>query len=574
MCVSKCKNMGIFRILTFLSVLTLAGCGGGGGGSDNFSSTSQSLISSALTSASSSSSSVSSSNFSSQSVSSLANVTLNGIVTYDYVPHSSTNIGLDYSAVQRRPIRGAQIEIMDDSSRLIATTVTQSDGSYSFILPQNTIVKVRVKARLLKTTLPTWNFSVTDNSSGNALYVLDGSLATVGNQNSTRNLHASSGWAGDKYSNARAAAPFAILDAIYGASIRLLDAGNTNNLPPLEVRWSTKNSAADGDVSKGEIGTSYFDGDAIYLLGDADRDTDEYDPHVLLHEWGHYLERKIYRSDSIGGSHADGDSLDIRVAFSEGFANAFAGMMIDKVIYTDASGINQASGFYFNIARKTRANKGYFNEGSIGSILYNYYLNGEVKAASEYTPINEILSSKSYQEGAALTSIFLFAHQLKSQYPAHYSVFNSLLQEQDVFGTDAFGSNESNSGGSNYILPVYKTLSPNNLAVNTCSTAEFGKPNKLGNVQFLKLTIDQAGVYTIRINKLGGMDIPTKPAFVMHKNGVQQFYVQNENNDVVAANVSLSQGSYVLEVYDDNALNTELADRNVTCFNVRIAPNL
>ena len=54
--------------------------------------------------------------------------------------------------------------------------------------------------------------------------------------------------------------------------------------------------------------------------------TDEYDDHVVVHEWAHYFEANFSRSDSIGGDHASDNVLDIRLAFGEGFGNAYSAM--------------------------------------------------------------------------------------------------------------------------------------------------------------------------------------------------------------------------------------------------------
>lgn len=489
------------------------------------------------------------------------------------MPHNFNHVGLNYSAIEQRAVRGALVELIDDMGQVKATTNTTSDGAYSFIIQKNSVIKVRVKAQLLSSMSPSWDFKVTDNTSNNGLYVLDGALASVGTQNSKRNLNAISGWDGTSYSATRAAAPFAILDNIYTAVNRISAAGNKKNLSPLELRWSTKNSAADGDSSKGEIGTSYYDGSAIYILGDANNDTDEYDPHVLLHEWGHYLEAELFRSDSIGGDHSDGELLDLRVAMSEGFANAFSGMMINDINYADASGTAQASGFSFSIGRKNRINKGFFSEGSIGSVLFNYYTNGISKKANDFTPIFSVLTDAAYTENEAFVSIYLFFHQLKNQFPEYTSLFSSLLQEQDIFGTDEYGVNESNSGGLAIILPVYKVLTTNNIAVNVCSSADFGKQNKLGNSQFLKLFVTQSGAYNIRINKSGGADLASKPEFIVYQKGKPLSYMPNNLIDSVSGNVNLSRGNYILEVYDLNNHDNKNTENNTTCFNVRVATN-
>jgi len=39
----------------------------------------------------------------------------------------------------------------------------------------------------------------------------------------------------------------------------------------------------------------YYDG-KLYILGDANSDTDEFDDHVIIHDWGHYFEDKFSES--------------------------------------------------------------------------------------------------------------------------------------------------------------------------------------------------------------------------------------------------------------------------------------
>ena len=62
------------------------------------------------------------------------------------------------------------------------------------------------------------------------------------------------------------------------------------------------------------------------VLGEEDVDTDEYDRDILAHEWAHYFEDRVARTDSIAGGHSPADLLDLRVAFSEGWGNSFAAM--------------------------------------------------------------------------------------------------------------------------------------------------------------------------------------------------------------------------------------------------------
>ena len=95
------------------------------------------------------------------------------------------------------------------------------------------------------------------------------------------------------------------------------------------------------------------------ILGDAGVDTDEYDESVIIHEWGHYLQTILSRDDSIGGPHGSGDLLDMRVAFSEGWANAYSGLASNRDVYSDTSGRNQGDGFTLSLESElTTVNEG------------------------------------------------------------------------------------------------------------------------------------------------------------------------------------------------------------------------
>ena len=117
--------------------------------------------------------------------------------------------------------------------------------------------------------------------------------------------------------------------------------------------WSTENRPASGDddYDDGQIGSTFYQSEdgaspkGMYVLGDDGVDTDEYDTHVLAHEFMHFIEYTIGRSDSIGGVHARGDKLDLRVAFSEGFGNAFSGMALGDPVYRDSQDAAQGDGF-------------------------------------------------------------------------------------------------------------------------------------------------------------------------------------------------------------------------------------
>lgn len=565
------------RTLLLCTCTLLLACGGGSGGSSNIvptsskpaSSTGSSVSLSSL-SASLMSSSMAFATSSPIASSSIAGViSLSGKVTYDLVPHNDNQFGLNYSATTISAGRGLVIELLDSNNLILATTNSDNFGNYHFSVERNKLVKVRVKAQLLSAHSPTWNFKVTDNTNGNNVYAMDGSLVAMSEATAMRNLHAPSGWTGTGYTQPRVAAPFAILDSVLLGVEKVMATGNSIDFPSLELRWSLNNKAADGDLVLGEIGTSFYSGSAIYILGDENNDTDEYDSHVILHEWGHYLESVFSRSDSIGGDHVYGDKLDMRVAMSEGFANAFSAMMLDDPNYRDASGMQQADGFTNNVSRKNHTVRGWYSEASVQSILYNFYTSNNGKMARDFTDIFKVLNSTGYVTNTAMTSIYVFADVLRNLIPAQVANFNVLLLEQNIETTNALGEDESNSGGYTGSLPIYKPLPLNNTPVNVCSTNRFGAYNKLAVAQFLLLEVAASGTYQISVQE--GVDDTgdSDPDIYLYRRGNLLDFAEGAQVDQESLSRFLSVGTYVLELVDDRAMDVENTDDITACFDVR-----
>ena len=557
-----------WRTLLVCGCLMLLACGGGGSKSNLTSPSSAAVSNSSLVSSSNATSSSSTS--SAQMSSAASSIRLGGRVTYDFVPHNNDHIGLNYSATTVKAVRGVVVELLDSKNLVLATTITDNVGDYSFSVESNRLVKVRVKAQLSRTQTPTWNFKVTDNTNSNSLYVMDGSLAVASDATGVRNLHAASSWTGTSYSSTRVAAPFAILDSVLLGAEKIVAAGNSRNFPPLELRWSVNNKAADGEPTFGEIGTSFYDGSAIYILGDQNSDTDEYDRHVILHEWGHYIENELSRSDNIGGDHAYDDKLDLRVAMSEGFSNAFSAMMLDDPEYRDASGTQQADGFSNDVSQKNHLVRGWYSESSIQSILYNFYLSENGKVAKNFSDIFKVFSSEIYSENAAMISIYTFTDALRSVLPDQIVNFDSLLLEQNIEPTNAFGEGESNSGGYSGSLPVYKILATNNSPVTVCSTNRFGAYNKLSVSQFLRLDISSPGIYRITVSEAGSNSGDSDPDIYLHRNGNLIDFAEGtviDQEDLTTD--TLSVGTYVLEILDARVADINSSDDITACFDVR-----
>lgn len=494
---------------------------------------------------------------------------ISGRITYDYVPHKSDYIGLDYANTEIKPIRAVQIEILNSNNQVIAAGSTDANGYYSLMVAKNTSVRVRVKAQLLNAQAPAWNFTVRDNTNNNSLYVMDGNLASSGSEPSVRDLHAVSGWTGAAYTQTRTAAPFAILDGIYQGVEALVAAGNIEDFPALELRWSVKNKAADGNVNLGEIGTSYFNGNAIYVLGDQNSDTDEYDTNVILHEWGHYIEHTFSRTDSFGGEHLSNQKLDMRVAMSEGFANAFSSIMLDDAIYKDSLGQGQEDGFWFDVSDLDNPVRGWYSEASVQAIIYSYYLSDQGKPAKNFGDLWVVFSSDDYIQSPSLISILSFADYAKQLHPEHTALIDDLLVNQNILAKDEFGTGETNSGGYAATLPVYKNITPNAGVVNVCSSNRFGAANKLGVSQFLQVSLMTSTYYTISVERTDSGLMNSDPDIYVYQRGA----IYDVSDNVVVDNAELvsnfEAGTYIIEIMDAKNLNPD-ANSITSCFDVTI----
>jgi hypothetical protein len=523
-------------------------------------------------------------------------VTISGKITFDRIPFRATvGDGLNFASPVESPARSVVVEALDGStSTVLASTSTNATGDYSVQVPAAQNVRIRAKAQMLSATAPTMDFRVRNNKNADALYVLDGAASSSGTSNSTRNLRATSGWGGTSYTDTRAAAPFAILDTVYRAKELVLTASPTASFPALNLYWSPDNKRTAGVfcTDDGDIGTTFYTGSGnadnctpggsidagIYVLGyltGTIGDTDEFDQHVIAHEFGHYVEDRFGRSDSIGGEHGSGQRLDLRVAFSEGWGNAYSGMVLTDPEYRDSSGTNADD--HLNLESDSASAEGWFSEASAGEIIWDVFdsvADANDTVALGFAPIFAVMTGAQVSTDA-FTSIYTFAAALRAATPAAASGINALLVSENISVTDAFGSNESNTGGSSLALPVYQEVPQLNLPVPTqCTTRAFGDYNRLDNRRFLYFTLTNSALITITAtgavdgNSPPGAVAATDPDIIVFRRGTD-LDLQGEDVGTSESTVQtqLAAGTYVIEVYD-----FDLIDRinSTSCMTVAV----
>jgi hypothetical protein len=505
----------------------------------------------------------------------IATVNLAGQMTFDRVLFADRYYrGLDYDNVIVQPARGLTVQLLDENNGIIAETKTDASGNYAFTVAQNQEVRVRLLAQLFSDDQAVWDIEVRDNTSGNALYVMDGALASSGsNEAQTRNLHAGSGWDGNAYNATRSAGPLAILDSIYDAVNTVVEAAPNVVLPPLEVYWSTQNIAISGDARKGHIGTSFFTsgGPAIYLLGAANNDSDEYDRGVIQHEFAHYIERMLGRSESIGGSHNQQSRLDMRVAFGEAWGNAFSGMASNDPLYRDSLGANQSLGFVIDVEARGHQNQGWFSEESVQAVLYDLFDSaddGKDGIHLGFKPIFDVLTSDDYLNFEGFASIFPFVHELKAQQPEHQTTIDELLESYDIYGKGAFGEGEHNHGGAETVLPIYHPLALNQ-TVNVCSNSQFQDSNGVDVRRFLSVPIPTPGNYTIRAQRTSGL-ATSNPQIKIYRQGGFVSSITTTTPNYEEGTRQLNAGTYVFEIYEQTNADGREGNGGLACFDITV----
>ncbi len=531
-----------------------------------------------------------------------SSVTISGQVTFDKVPHNtaagvSSNIvrsSLNYNAITQEPVRGVIVQAVNGAGTVLDTTTTDASGNYSVTVDSSTSVRIQARSEMQQTTGATWDIQVLDNTSGNAIYVLAGSLTDSGTANSTRNLNAGSGWNGSGYTSdaARAAAPFSILDAIYQAVTTIAAVDTDVVFPELDVLWSVNNVDAPGNVAIGQIGTSSYSRTAggtptIRILGDENGDTDEYDVSVIVHEFGHYFEDQLSRSDSPGGPHSVENRLDSRLAFGEGWGNAFAGMILGDPVYRDTSGAQQSDGFAFSVeadlttATGTSRDQGWFNEGSVQQILYDIFdstNDGADTISGGFAPLYNAFTDPAYINNVDFTTIFAFADRVRSEASVSGTALDALLTAEDINGSGPQGTGETNIGGVAQSIPVYNTVTVGGAPITVCSTALNGESNKHGVREFISVTLASTGAVTMTATEVSGPATTTDPDFQIWEQGRlfssdsrgQDRRSQSSADGSEVWTGTLDAGTYAIDIYDCNNAGCNPAGVADSCFSFTV----
>lgn len=290
--------------------------------------------------------------------------------------------------IEPAPIRRAEVVILDSENNIVQCGETDEEGDYSLSLPRDgALYRVRVLSRGLNENYV--RASVLRSPESNQLYYVE--KVITADMNKTVNFTA-------KATGTLEGGAFHIFDEIlkYNEKLRqLVGTCSTSSAtgctpfttaPKVNIYWE-KGFNPGSYLPGNPISSFFYQGtNRIFLLGGVDgdvdySDTDHFDRSIIAHEYFHFIESIMGKSSSPGGSHNGNQILDPRLAWSEGAAQFFQGVMTNISRVLDSRGnISGASALVvdFSIEEEdtdaaSQANEGEFREFSVARLLWDAY---------------------------------------------------------------------------------------------------------------------------------------------------------------------------------------------------------
>lgn len=501
-------------------------------------------------------------------------VLIQGRVTFDQIPRDAKTGRLLPSASFPTPVRSAQVDAVSTTGDVLFSTVTSQTGEYTVLVPAQIELYIRVWAKIEDTVNASWQAQVVDNLNNNATYALKSADINSLSSNHQLNIHAASGLKKDNVSDARASAPFAILDTLHDG-FDFIAQQDQRHLKPLTVAWSTRNSTAVGDTSTGAINTSFYstqDGTPkIYLLGAIENDADDYDRSVILHEFGHYLMDQLSRSDSVGGSHDSNNKLDLRVAFNEAICNVLSALIDGQPIYYDSRG-DQLPVQRFDLERHDSHINGWYNTEALSWLIYDMIDDPPVDddgLSLGWDGLYAMLTNPEIIFFDGAMSIFPFLTVAQDLFSDDSQEIQALAMRHGISYSDPYGGDETDGGGSAITLPLYHFYEEGS-STQICSDKEFSDFNGVDVHRFVRFDINTPGSYTITAQKIAGALTVANPEFVVYQNGRVKLAGFSSAKNTESISHVLSNGHYLLDIFERSNADNENDNGGLACFELTI----
>ena len=260
--------------------------------------------------------------------------------------------------IEEKPVRFARVEVVRSSDQsdqsVIGSARTLLDGSYAVLIPPDTgSMEFYVRVYAMQNDSQ-FQITVKTANCPNPIHIMTSGPQAYADGSVEVNLLATeiSGLGG----------AFNIFDVLVGAAMVMRDITGVETIPLVKAFWNQGNREG-----------SYFVGNAnaMYLLG-IPEDRDEYDDDVILHEYGHFIARNFSSDESPGGSHRIDLHYDLRLAWSEGWANFLSSALRGSQTYVDTT-LHGAIYIDWELPFMDAQLRGSDNEGAVAAILWDIF---------------------------------------------------------------------------------------------------------------------------------------------------------------------------------------------------------
>ena len=311
------------------------------------------------------------------------------------------------------PIRRAEVRVLGPTGTVTQCAETDNSGGFSFVLPTSSVSThtIYVNSRASNTYLKA---SVLNKPASNQFYSLTASFTP----DATKTLSAITAPA----DGAATGAAFNILDQLLAANDYLRTKAGTcafagctsfTVAPKVSAYWMAGFNPNEYFGSTSGLSFYLPTYSRLFILGGVsgnlnNSDTDHFDNSVIVHEYGHFLEDVVFKSDSPGGAHNGNKVIDPRLAWSEGWGNFIQAAVGDDPRYIDTLGNDDgvtSMAFYVDLETPDSHDapaflgEGNFREFAVTRTLWDMIDNN---ADSQYSGTDNV-SDKFVEIWAALT---------------------------------------------------------------------------------------------------------------------------------------------------------------------------
>lgn len=285
--------------------------------------------------------------------------TISSTANFQYRVVTPTGVGAGLGSPTTAAIRYAEVEVLDSNGSSVQCGQTDGAGNISVNIPRKSgTYSLKVYSRADNSYLKA---SVLNTPSDMTPYSISASFTLNGSETSKAVTLTAATYTGSLEGGA-----FNILDQIYIANNYIRNNSSCPSLgnictafsvaPKVRIFWKPGLSPGAYYGNATNAISFYIANDeptyglatGMYIMGGVNGsicvDTDHFDDSVIIHEYGHFLEKSFAYSDSPGGSHNGNSIIDPRLAWSEGWSNFLQGAVRGEARYTDTTGNSDCSG--------------------------------------------------------------------------------------------------------------------------------------------------------------------------------------------------------------------------------------